>query len=223
MKQPQKWSTDSIYQSLRQRIMDFDLYPGARVTEERLADEFGVSRTPVREALQRLSAEDYLTIKPKKGCFIRELHVFELLEYYDVRIGLEIEVIELLGRRVPHRAMMELADRWDPARQSMGNVGDESFRAAEEGFHLELAELTGNLTLQRHLTEINDHIRVLRRFGFPDEDAVISTYEEHHDICRAILRGDIDEAKRGMRHHIESSQAKGRKVTLAQLEKLKPD
>lgn len=203
--------------------MDFELYPGSRVTEVRLADEFGVSRTPVREALQRLSAEGYLTIKPKNGCFIRELHVFELLEYYDVRIGLEIEVVELLGRRVPHRAMMDLAARWNPATLALGKVGNDRFRSAEETFHLELAELTGNVTLQRYLTDLNDHIRVLRRFGFPDEDAVISTYQEHHDICRAILCNDIAEAKQLMRDHIEISQAKGRKVTLAQLEKLKPD
>lgn len=220
---PQKWSTDLIYQCLRQRIMDFDLYPGARVTEVRLAEEFGVSRTPIREALQRLSAEGYLTIKPKNGCFIRELHMFELLEYYDVRIGLEVEVVELLGRRVPHRAIMDLASLWDPNVMVLGNVGDESFRNAEETFHLELAGLTGNLTLQKYLTDINDHIRVLRRFGFPDQEAVISTYQEHHEICRAILRNDIADAKCLMRDHIEVSQSKGRKVTLAQLEKLRPD
>lgn len=219
---PYKWSTDSIYQCLRKRIMDFELYPGSRVTEVRLADEFGVSRTPVREALQRLSTEGYLTIKPKTGCFIRELHMADLLENYDVRIGLELEVIELLGRRVPYRGIMDLAAQWDPVSLRLGREGSESFRDLEEAFHLQLAELTGNVTLKRCLASLNDRIRVLRRFGFPDEEAVISTYEEHQGICQAILRNEIAEAKQLMRDHIEISQSKGRKVTLAQLQKLRP-
>ena len=62
-----KGTTGSIYETLRQSIMNLELYPGSRVTETELAQHFGVSRTPVREALQRLAVEGYLTIRPKHG------------------------------------------------------------------------------------------------------------------------------------------------------------
>ena len=64
-------STQQIYQDLRQMIMDFDLFPGMRITETELADNFKVSRTPVREALQRLELEGFVSIRPKQGCFER--------------------------------------------------------------------------------------------------------------------------------------------------------
>ncbi len=110
-----KWSTDRIYACLRQQIMTLELYPGRRVTETELAQRFNVSRTPVREALQRLSVEGYLVIRPKHGCYIRQLDVFELAEYYDVRVALELESIALMAKRVPFREVARLSQDWDPA------------------------------------------------------------------------------------------------------------
>ena len=70
-------SAHDVYLRLKALIMGFELYPGSRVTETELAARFGVSRTPVREALQRLQFEGYLTVRPKQGCFIREIDIEE--------------------------------------------------------------------------------------------------------------------------------------------------
>lgn len=213
-----QWVADRIYESLRSSIMNFELYPGSRVTETELAHRFEVSRTPIREALQRLAVEGYLTIRPKHGCYIRNLDVFELAEYYDVRVGLEVEVVELMGRRIPYRDVAVLAEDWDPARLKFGDEGTEAFKDAEEDFHIRLAEMSGNPILVQYLRDVNNHIRILRRLGFPDRDAVISTYQEHYEICQSLLAADLPEASRLIRAHIHVSQAKGREVTLAQLE-----
>ena len=212
------WVADRVYQNLRHSIMNFELYPGTRVTETELAQRFGVSRTPIREALQRLSVEGYLTIRPKHGCYIRNLDVFELAEYYDVRVALEVEAIELMGRRIPYRDLADLAHTWDPKRLQFGDSGTEKLKDAEEDFHVRLAELGGSPILLKYLKDVNNHIRILRRLGFPDRDSVVSTYQEHYEICQRILMGDIAEACRLIRTHIHASQAKGREVTLAQLE-----
>jgi len=213
-----QWVADRIYESLRHSIMNFELYPGSRVTETELAQRFEVSRTPIREALQRLAVEGYLIIRPKHGCYIRNLDVFELAEYYDVRVGLEVEAIELMGRRIPYREVAALAEDWDPARLKYGDEGTEALKDAEEDFHIRLAALSGNPILVQYLQDVNNHIRILRRLGFPDRDAVISTYQEHYEICQSILAADLPEACRLIRTHIHASQAKGREVTLAQLE-----
>jgi len=214
----QKWGAERIYGQLREDIMNLVLYPGSRVTESELAARFGVSRTPIREALQRLSVEGYLTIRPKHGCFIRNLDVFELAEYYDVRVGLELEAVALLGKRVPYREVAALAELWDPERLHFGDQGTDTLKDAEEDFHVQLAELSGNAVLVRYLKDVNSHIRIIRRLGFPDRDSVVSTYQEHFDICQRLLQDDIEGARELLRTHIHVSQGKGREVTLAQLE-----
>lgn len=213
-----KGTTGSIYQTLRQSIMNLELYPGSRVTETELAQHFGVSRTPVREALQRLAVEGYLTIRPKHGCYIRQLDVFELAEYYDVRVGLELEGIALMGQRTPYREVAQLAEDWDPQQARYGMSGSEEFKDAEELFHIRLAELCGNPILVQYLRDVNNHIRIVRRLGLPDQDSVMQTYREHHEICQRILANDLDGATVMLRAHIHESQAKSREVTLAQLQ-----
>ncbi|RBW48792.1 GntR family transcriptional regulator [Marinobacter sp. F3R11] len=213
-----KWTADRIYGELRHGIMTLDLYPGSRVTETELAQRFGVSRTPVREALQRLAVEGYLTIRPKHGCYIRQLDVFELAEYYDVRVALELEAVGLMSRRVPYRELAQLADDWDPKKLNYGSEGTESFKNAEEDFHIRLAGLSGNAVLVQFLKDVNDHIRIVRRLGLPDRESVIKTYEEHYEICQRILANDLSAAIDVLRAHIHESQAKSREVTLAQLE-----
>lgn len=213
-----KGTTGSIYQTLRQSIMNLELYPGSRVTETELAQHFGVSRTPVREALQRLAVEGYLTIRPKHGCYIRQLDVFQLAEYYDVRVGLELEGIALMGQRIPYREVAQLAEDWNPECERYGVSGTEEFKDAEELFHIRLAELCGNPILVQYLRDVNNHIRIVRRLGLPDRDSVMQTYREHYQICQRILAKDLDGAGVLLRAHIHESQAKSRKVTLAQLQ-----
>ena len=85
-----KVSSKDIYSDLRDMILDFELYPGSRITETELADKFHVSRTPIRAALQRLEAEGYVTVLPKQGCFIRTVDIDTLAQYYTVRVKLEL-------------------------------------------------------------------------------------------------------------------------------------
>lgn len=97
------------------------LYPGVRVTETELADQFGVNRTPVREALQRRAVEGYVTegyvtIRAKQGCFGRDLDIEEINQYQEVRIGLELRVRDLPGRADAARELNRLAAIWTPAR-----------------------------------------------------------------------------------------------------------
>jgi len=109
-----KPSSHAVNSQLREMILNFELYPGSRVTEQELASLFGVSRTPVRGALQRLEAEGYLTIQPKQGCYIRALDIAELTQYYQVRIALEMYSLELACTYMSDAKLKELAEAWDP-------------------------------------------------------------------------------------------------------------
>lgn len=210
-------NAQDIYQELRRMIMDFEIVPGTRVTESQLADHFNVSRTPVRAALQRLDNERLLEIRPKQGCFIRAIDIVRISHYYDVRVALEKAVVDEVLRQSSRSLVAALAEKWNPKIRRFGTEITEELKLAEESFHLELAQASGNEALVGYLRDVNDNIRAVRRLGWPDKSSVLETYEEHFLICRLILERKAAQARREMENHIRKSQDGANRVTLNQL------
>lgn len=212
-----KTSPQDIYQSLKSMITSLELAPGSRVTESQLANYFQVSRTPVRAALQRLESEGLLNVMPKQGCFIRNIDIPQISHYYDVRVALENLVLEEVSRLQDKSALQALAELWRPDLQTFGIELTDALKEAEENFHTYLARLSGNLALVGYIEDINSHIHVVRRLGWPDSKSIIDTYAEHHLICELLLAGDIAAAQSEMTNHIRKSQDGANRVTLKQL------
>lgn len=210
-------SAQEVYSQLKSLILGFELYPGSRVTETELAARFGVSRTPVREALQRLQLEGYLTVRPKQGCFIREIDIEEIDEHYQVRIALEMCAVELACTHMPDRALKELARQWDPAYQPGEEQDVETMAERDEGFHIALAEGSGNLVLADYLQRVNHSIHIIRRLDFTQNMRVDLTYKEHHAICQHLIRRDVVAAQQALTQHIRRSQLAAKTITLEQL------
>ena len=210
-------SAHDVYLRLKALIMGFELYPGSRVTETELAARFGVSRTPVREALQRLQFEGYLTVRPKQGCFIREIDIEAIDQHYQVRIALEMCAVELACTHMPERALKELARQWDPAYQPSEEPDVEAMSERDESFHLALAEGSGNLVLADYLQRVNQSIHIIRRLDFTNEMRIDLTYQEHHAICQHLIRRDVVAAQQALAQHIRRSQQAAKTLTLEQL------
>ncbi len=199
-------------------IMDFDLFPGTRVTETEIAESFNVSRTPVREALQRLELEGLLTIRPKQGCFVRPVDIQTISEYYDVRVALEAAAIELACENMTDEQIDQLLEFWHPQNCTLQFDYPEQIREVEEAFHVSIADGSGNPVLANYIKDVNDHIRIIRRLGFPDEQSIRETYEEHYGLCQLLKKRDAKKAKQDMIKHIRKSQNIARSVTLSQLQ-----
>ena len=212
-----KLSAKDVYTRLREMILIFEIYPGSRVTETELADYFGVSRTPIRSALQRLEAEGYLTVLPKQGCFIRNLDIEDLSKYYQVRMSLEQFSLQLACTYMSDTTLSELAAAWDPARQVDRSDDPEEMEARDEAFHLALAEGGGNLVLRSYLADVNRHLRIVRRLGFTMAERIDQTYDDHFRICQSLLRRDIIQAQSLMRDHISHNEQFVKTLTLTQL------
>lgn len=206
-----------IYRQLKDLILSFVFYPGARVTENELADRFHVSRTPVREALQRLAAEGYVTILPKQGCFVRDIDIDEINHYYDVRIGLEMLALELACQTMSDSQLKKLAAAWDPKQVPSKPPTVAAMVARDESFHLALAAGTGNAVLAGYLKDVNDHIHIVRRLDFTDPTRIEQTYREHHEVVQRLLARDVDGAKRLLQRHIRKSAEVAKAITLTQL------
>lgn len=212
-----KSAAQLVYDQLKKKIIDFEIFPGTRITESEIAEDFQVSRTPVRAALQRLEAEGQITIMPKQGCFVRSVDIESISQYYDVRITLEATAVELACDFMNDEDIDALQEVWDPARLEK-KVDMEEIKAREEAFHIGIAIGSGNPVLANYLRDINNHIRILRRLGFPDRQAVIETCDEHYAICQLIREHNKTQARRAMVKHIRKSQELARSVTLSQLQ-----
>lgn len=206
-----------IYRQLKDMILSFALYPGARVTENELALRFGVSRTPVREALQRLAAEGYVTIRPKQGCFVTDIDIERINHYYDVRIALELRGLELACLSMSDAQIRKLAATWDPVHAPVTPPPMETMVARDEGFHMALAAGGGNAVLAAYLGDVNEHIHIVRRLDFSEATRVDHTYAEHHEILLRLLDRDAEGAKTLMLRHIRKSAEVAKAITLTQL------
>lgn len=212
-----QFSSQKIYEKLRRKILQFELYPGTRITESELAADFNVSRTPVRAALQRLAVEGHVIIQPKQGCFVRAVDIERISEYYDVRVHLEAAAIEMACEHMSDDDIEALEDIWHPSNVKRNTNFDE-VKALEEAFHVGIAAASGNTVLQEYLEDVNNHIRILRRLGFPDRKAVLETFEEHYELCQLIRARNVRGARKAMIEHIRKSQQIARSVTLGQLQ-----
>jgi len=211
-------SAERVYLQLRAMIDNLSLFPGTRITETEIAHMLSVSRTPIREALQRLQHEGQVELIPRQGCFIRNIDIDTINEFYDVRIILETRSVELACDNMKESDLSALLEQWSP-----DNCDDDYekhiqvIRQQEESFHVAIAKNSGSPVLARYLEDVNNNLRVVRWLGFPDMQAISDTYEEHYELCEIIKVGNKRAAKSAMKKHIHKSQTLSSKVTLQQL------
>lgn len=210
-------TAQSIYLKLRNLILNFEIQPNSRLTETELATYFKVSRTPIREALQRLETEELIIIRPKQGCFVRGMDFDEFTDYYQIRVSLEMLSLETACINMPDEALERLCTVWEK-NVSNGDAGDaERIANLDEDFHIKLAEGGGNRVLVKMLGDINNRIRIVRRLDFTDQERIGITYEEHYRILQSLLKRDVLAAKNDMVDHIKKSEEFTKMLTMINL------
>lgn len=207
---------DQAYRRLKQLIFEFALMPGDRCSESELAQRLSVSRTPLRQALQRLERDGFLQVEAKVGWRVAPLDFDTFDELYDLRILIEGHAAAHLAELDDRPALAALADVWlvpEADRLADGaRVGQ-----LDEQFHGQLVQASGNREMARVHREITERIRIIRRLDFTKPARVQATYDEHAGILRAITRRRADEARRLLRAHIEQSKLEVRHITLDML------
>ena len=207
---------DQAYGRIKQMIFDFTLMPGDRCSESELAQRLEVSRTPLRQALQRLEREGFLQVLPKIGWQVAPLDFDIFDELYDFRVLIECHAAMHVAEAETRDTLAALADIWlVPAIERLAD-GAEVGRLDEQ-FHAQLVQASGNREMTRVHRQITERIRIIRRLDFTKSARVEATYDEHARILRAITRRRGDEAQRLLRAHIEQSKLEVRHITLDML------
>jgi DNA-binding GntR family transcriptional regulator len=207
---------EQAYAQIKQLIFEFALMPGDRFSESELAERVQVSRTPLRQALQRLEREGFLQVFPKLGWQVAPLDFDTFDELYDLRVLIESHAAARLCEAELRPQLAEMAALWMvPAAERLTDVA--AVGAADEVFHALLVEGCGNREMLRVHREITERIRIIRRLDFTKPARIDTTYDEHARILRAITRRRAEEACRLLRAHIEQSKLEVRHITLDML------
>ncbi|CAN7505966.1 GntR family transcriptional regulator [Knoellia sp. LjRoot47] len=201
-----------VYEELLDRIQDMRLEPGRRLNEAELANELGVSRTPLREALRLLLAEDLLDQLPTGGMVVRRLSTRDAAELYAVRARLE----GLVASAAAERAVPADVNRLIALLQRNEALAGLAEGAMESGhaIHVEIERIADHAWASRVLAQIEGQLARYRRFSNASPDRRETALAEHRGIVESIAAGDAAGAGSRAEQHVLAA----REATVAQLE-----
>lgn len=193
------------YLEIRRMVLTGEFPFGQRLAEESLAEQLGVSRTPVREAFARLDADSILSRYDDGGYYVAEPNLLDLRDLYELRLVLELRGIQRAkedGVEHDQAALAALHAEWIAIREDELPPADGSFIELDESFHLGLSRASGNLVISETLESVNYRIRPVRMHDFFDAERIEISIIEHLEILEAVMAGRIDEATELLRRHI---------------------
>lgn len=198
---------EQVAERLRKRIYQQELAAGAAIDEKALCQTFGISRTPMREALKVLAAEGLVELVPRRGCFVRALDLDELRELFPVMAVLEGLCAREALQRLNDRTLAELEAMHANLEQQAAAGDIDAYYEANFRFHQRLQELSGNRWLQRVVTDLRKILRLARHTQLMVEGRLQHSLEEHRRVMAAFRQRDADGVEQAMKDHLTAQLA----------------
>lgn len=197
-----KSTSDLIFEALRESILTGELAPGTALIEKNLADEFDVSKTPIREALHHLSHIGLVDMETAKGATVHTLSPDEIKDIWEMREYLEPLALEL---SVPHFTDEEIGDLGEMLEEAKAAMAEGDLKGLSEinsEFHEMLYSKADNHLLVRWLDSLSDRRRLVSMHIWDIENHSDNEWQEHRAILDAIEQGDIPRASQALKDHI---------------------
>jgi DNA-binding GntR family transcriptional regulator len=196
-------STDTIVQALTRAIIEHRLVPGEKLKEQRIADQFGVSRTLVRQALYQLSQKHLIRMEQSRGAFVAKPSKREAREVFSVRMMLESAMIKALIESITPQKLKALRDHIQT--ETVAVAGSDAASRVEllGDFHVLIAELIGNHVLAQALQDLISRCSLITLL-YQSDRAAGHSHDEHVALVQAIAIKDIGLATRLMHEHLAS-------------------
>ncbi|MGI6588696.1 MAG: GntR family transcriptional regulator [Peptococcia bacterium] len=197
---------DIVYEALRDAIINQVLKPGERLMETELAEEMGVSRTPVREAMRKLELEGYVVMVPRKGAYVAGLSIKDINNLFEIRGALETLAAGLAASRASREEIEEM-ERNLVMEASLFETSDViNTIEVDAKFHELIYSASRNTRLQNMIKDLRDQIQRFRTTSLAVPGRMKFALAEHRRIVEAIAAGDVEEASRATKEHIESAE-----------------
>ena len=195
-------SAERAYSALRQQLVEFKIRPDERINEVHVAQTLKLSRTPVREALNRLAIEGFVVLRPNKGYFFRGPDIDDLIDLFEFRSIVETGSFLLACERAEDTVITRLRSFWTDARKRYERGNPDEILELDEGFHVRLAEAAKNPELVRQLEYLNARIRFVRRIQIENVAVRGTMISDHTAIVKALADRDAARGVEILRGHI---------------------
>lgn len=192
-----------VYHDIVRLISSGKLVAGSRLDEQQIANELGVSRTPLREAITRLVQDGLIENRPYRGNFVRKFTAKEVSDLYEVRKVLESLAVRLATPHMTADTIAELREILVEIDTALKASDMEAYGLADQHFHAAVAHHSGNDTLIAMLEQLRGQIQLIRTMANQNPDVVEITAMERPEIIDAMAQGDVDRAAQLMEEHIE--------------------
>ena len=194
--------TDTVYNSIKAAIIQHDLLPGSHLSVPALAEQLGVSRSPIREAVQKLISEGLAYEKPRKGAYVTEFNTKDLLPLFQVRL-----VLDGLAAKLASKAMSKTLDSKleliiSKHRNAIDDKDPDKYTNADIQLHTTILEASDNNPLQELARQVYDKIYVAMKARAAPLGPEVS-FQDHLNIYNAIVKSNSEEAENAARSHVE--------------------
>jgi DNA-binding GntR family transcriptional regulator len=191
-----------IYKSLAEQIIGGSLQPGEKLEEKTLATRFGVSRTPIREALRELGARGLIDLIPRRGGVVVQIGLDRLADMLDAECEIEALCARLASQRMSALEKGQLQTVHEQAHQLVQDEDESDYLALNNEFHDLICSGAHNATLGAMIRDLRDRLAPFRQTqSEPQGQRLARSHAEHSIIVEAILRGNPDDAYEAMRNH----------------------
>jgi DNA-binding GntR family transcriptional regulator len=193
---------EEVAELLRQRIFSRELAPGSWIDEMKLAEEYGISRTPLREALKVLAAEGLVTMKVRRGAYVTEVSEKDLSDVYHLLSLLESDAAGVVAECASDAQIAELQSLHKQLEASAHNR--EKFFAINERFHMRLLEIAGNRWRDQMVADLRKVMKLNRHNSLLKSGRVKESMLEHRALVEALARRDAKAAVKKMQEHFRN-------------------
>jgi GntR family transcriptional regulator, rspAB operon transcriptional repressor len=204
-----------LYETLREMIVSLELAPGTTLVRSEIAARFGVSQTPVRDALQLLQQEGLVDIFPQAATQVSRIDLASATQAHFLRRAVEAEMVRTLATS-PDAALVARLRAWVAEQARLSAAKDEEgFSRADQSFHLELYEATGQQELYRLVRSRSGHIDRMRRLHVPTRGKMQRIVADHKALVEAIAAGSPERAQACLRDHLSGTLAQAEAIRKA--------
>lgn len=197
---------NTVYQKIKQMMLDYEITPGQKLTFIDLAERLGVSRTPVNNALSLLAREGFLDFTPNQGYTVHQITKEEADQLYEVRKILELGAIEKVIENLTPQKMKELERRERLFKQAVDEKQSRGRFTLDQEFHGYIVEMSGNHYLAEYFREVYQRIFLRHRVRPLRGERVVQVPAEHSELLHAIRNRDTEKAKEVISRHIENGK-----------------
>ncbi|MDR0216950.1 MAG: GntR family transcriptional regulator [Comamonas sp.] len=190
---------EQVAEQLRQRIFQRELEPGAWIDELKIAEEYGISRTPLREALKVLAAEGLVTMKVRRGAYVTEVSRKDISDVYHLLSLLEADAAGVVAEQATDEELQHLAQTHEELKLQTADA--ERFFALNESFHMQILEIANNRWRNQLVADLRKVMKLNRHKSLFKQGRIEDSLAEHEAIMQALLQRDPKQAAQAVRLH----------------------